>query len=70
VHRLLQRQPILSISAAGKELQLTAPTVTAAVGHLEKLGIVREATGRNYGRLYTSENYLKILTEGTEVTRA
>lgn len=66
VHRLLQGQPILSIAAASKELNLTTPTVTAALGHLEKLGIVREATGRKYGRLYTYEKYLKILNEGTE----
>ncbi len=66
VHRLLQAQPIISIATAGKELKLTAPTVTAALGHLEKLGIVREATGRKYGRLYTCDNYLKKLNEGTE----
>ena len=70
VHRLLQGQPIVSIAAAGKELQLTAPTVTAALGHLEKLGIVREATGRKYARLYTYDNYLKILNEGTEPLRS
>ena len=69
VHRLLQEQPIVSIAAAGKELQLTAPTVTAALGHLEKLGIVREATGRKYARLYTYDHYLKILNEGTEPLR-
>jgi Fic family protein len=69
VHRLLQGQPIVSIAAASKELQLTAPTVTASLGHLEKLGIVREATGRKYGRLYTYDNYLKILNEGTEPLR-
>jgi hypothetical protein len=45
------------------------PLVTAALGHLEKLGIVREATGRKYGRLYTYINYLKILNEGTEPLR-
>jgi Fic family protein len=70
VHRLLQGQPIVSIAAAGKKLQLTAPTVTAALGHLEKLGIVREATGRKYARLYTYDNYLKILNEGTEPLRS
>ena len=66
VHRLLQRQPIVSIAVASKELGLTIPTVTSAFGHLEKLGIVREATGRKYGRLYTYHDYLKILNEGTE----
>ncbi len=66
VHRLLQRQPILSIGAASKELKLTIPTVTASLAHLGRLGIVREVTGRKYGRLYTYDRYLNILNEGTE----
>jgi Fic family protein len=66
VHRLLQAQPIISIASASSELTLTAPTVTASLRHLEKLGIVHETTGRNYGRLYAYAKYLKILNEGTE----
>ena len=34
--------------------------------HLAKLGIARETTGRNYGRIYAYDKYLKILNEGTE----
>jgi len=52
VHRLLQTQPIVSAAIASKELNLSPPTVTDALGHLEKFGIVHETTGRNYGRLY------------------
>jgi Fic family protein len=66
VHRLLQAQPIISIASASGKLTLTAPTVTASLRHLEKLGIVHETTGRNYGRLYAYAKYLKILNEGTE----
>ena len=33
---------------------------------LAKLGIARETTGRNYGRIYAYDKYLKILNEGTE----
>lgn len=66
VHRLLQAQPIISIASASSKLSLTAPTVTASLRHLEKLGIVHETTGRNYGRLYAYAKYLKILNEGTE----
>ena len=66
VHRLLQEQPILSIAAATKELHLTAPTVTAALQNLDKLGIARETTGRNYGRLFAYAKHLSILDEGTE----
>ena len=66
VHRLLQAQPILSIASAGEELKLSVPTVTASLKHLAKLGIARETTGRNYGRIYAYDKYLKILNEGTE----
>ena len=66
VHRLLQAEPILSIASAGEELKLTVPTVTASLKHLAKLGIARETTGRNYGRIYAYDKYLKILNEGTE----
>lgn len=69
VHRLLQTQPITSVAITAKELKLSPPTVTAALGHLEKLGIVTETTGRNYGRLYAYAKYLKILNEGTEPLR-
>jgi Fic family protein len=66
VHRLLQAQPILSIATASDELKLSVPTVTASMKHLAKLGITRETTGRNYGRIYAYDKYLKILNEGTE----
>ncbi len=69
VHRLLQTQPIISVATASKELSLSPPTTTAALGHLQKLGIVNETTGRNYGRLYAYAEYLKILNEGTEPMR-
>lgn len=69
VHRLLQRQPILSIADASKKLNLSTPTVTGALGHLQKLGIVQEATGRKYRRHFTYAEYLKILNEGTESSR-
>jgi Fic family protein len=66
VHRLLQEQPILSIATASDELKLSVPTVTASMKHLAKLGITRETTGRNYGRIFAYDKYLKILNEGTE----
>ena len=66
IHRLLQREPILSIAGAAKAMHLTVPTVTASLGRLEKMGLVHEVTGRGYGRLYAYDHYLKTLNEGTE----
>jgi Fic family protein len=65
VHRMLQAQPLISIASASKQLNLTFPTVTASLKHLEKLGIVRETTGSKYGRLYAYDRYLKILNAET-----
>jgi Fic family protein len=69
VHRLLQAKPIISIATASDALTLTAPTVTASLRHLQKLGIVRETTGGKYARLYAYDEYLRILNEGTEPIR-
>jgi len=66
VHRLLQAQPILSIATASDELKLSVPTVTASMKHLDRLGITRETTERNYRRIYAYDKYLKIHNEGTE----
>ena len=66
MNSLPQAQPIPSIASADEELKLSVPTVTSAMHHLAKLGIARETTGRNYGRIYAYDKYLKILNEGTE----
>lgn len=65
VHRALQSQPVLSIAVASEKTKLTVPTVTAALERLVKLGMARETTGGNYGRIYAYAQYLKILSEGT-----
>jgi Fic family protein len=66
VHACLQRDPLASIARITDKVGLTHPTVTSAIGHLEKLGIVRPATEAKYGRLYAYHRYMKILSEGTE----
>jgi Fic family protein len=69
VHQMLKAKPLVSIASASKHLNLTVPTVTASLKHLEKLGVVRETTGSRYGRLYAYEQFLKILNAGTEPIR-
>jgi Fic family protein len=65
VLELMQRHPMTSIAKATTQLNLTAPTVRAAVESLEKLGILREITGKQRDRIYIYDNYVKILDEGT-----
>jgi Fic family protein len=66
VHDLLQRQPIVGIGPAGKQLKLTHPTVMKALAKLQELGIVREVTGRRRGLLFAYSRYMTILNRGTE----
>ena len=37
--------------------------------HMQRLGILREVTGRERHRLFVYEDYLAILNEGTEPIR-
>jgi Fic family protein len=66
VHELLQRQPIIGVASASDALKLTHPTVMKAIANLQKLGIVKEVTGRRRGRLFAYSRYMEILDRGTE----
>jgi Fic family protein len=66
VHQLMRKKPLVSVPRAATELGLTPPTVAAALQHLQRLGIVREVTGRQRDRLFVYSAYLAILNEGTE----
>lgn len=66
VHRLLQSQPVVSIAAASRQLDLSVPTVTASLKHLVTLGIVVETTGKYYGRVFAYGQFLKILNSDTQ----
>ncbi len=66
VHEYLQTRAIASIADIVKSLAITHPTVAKSLMHLHQLGIVREITGRERGRLFAYDHYLAILSEGTE----
>jgi len=66
VHQLLQQKPIVGIPDAAQKLGISAPTIAKSIEHLEKLGIVREITGKQRGRMFVYSDYLSILSHGTE----
>jgi hypothetical protein len=47
---------------------LTIPTVTAALRRLESLDIVRETTGKRYGRQFVYGGQLDLLDRGLGTT--
>lgn len=65
-HQFLERKPLVVIPEMVKALNLSTPTVTAALQNLERIGIVREVTGKQRGRVFVYDAYLKILEQGTE----
>jgi Fic family protein len=61
IHHELQTRPITNIRRLARSTHLSVPTVTKALEGLEKLGVVREITGRQRGRLYSYRRYLDLL---------
>ncbi len=62
-----QRNPILSIGGTAEKIGVSFPTVASAVEHMQRLGLLREITGKRRKRLFVYEPYLAILNEGTEM---
>lgn len=69
IYDIFQRRVALTIPKAANELGISQPTVTAAMRHLVKLGVVREATGRRRRKVYLYDAYMRILGEGAEPIR-
>ena len=65
VHAHLQRSPFAAVGETAEGLGLSPPTVARAIRHLERLGILRETTGRRRGQLFVYDAYLNILSRGT-----
>ncbi len=65
-HSVLMRSPVVSIQRVHERTGLTWPTASDAVGLLTELGITREITGKNYGRIFAYDEYIEILSEGAE----
>jgi Fic family protein len=66
IHDLATRSVVIGASSTTQQLDLSGPPVYAAIARLEQAGILREATGRQRGKLYVYSEYLRILNEGTE----
>ena len=63
---VLARYPILSPTQAAHLTNLSYPTVSNAMERMAAMGIVREGTGLSRNRQYVYDQYIAILSEGTE----
>jgi Fic family protein len=66
LHQLLQRRGLTTIPLASRQLGLSQPTITSGIAHLRALGIVRETTGRQRGKIFVYGAFLDLLSEGTD----
>lgn len=62
VYDQLQQRVIVSVRRTAEQLSISIPTATSALKALEEMGIVREITGRTYGRLFAYDKQLEILS--------
>jgi Fic family protein len=69
VHAALQRMPIASATDIARKIGISIPTAIASLTALEKVGIVKEMTGKKWGRLFSYDRYVRILNEGAEPIR-
>ena len=70
VHRVLQERPVLSASYAVMSTGISLPTVYSAIRHLQSIGIVKEVTGKKKNRIFTYDEYFRILSETSDPTVA
>lgn len=64
LHDHAVRQVLLRPPSAASAMGVSEPTAYKAVTTLERLGILREVTGRTWGKVYAYDEYLAILNDG------
>jgi len=67
VHRALLERPIATAGWLVKKTTISPATVNKCLNHLERLGIVRELTGKKRNRLFSYNRYVEIMNYGTEL---
>lgn len=57
----LFRQPYVTVASASRILGVSNPTAAKAIGRLEGAGLLREITGRGWGRVFEARPILEVL---------
>lgn len=66
IHHALQERPVANATQLAKRTKLSMPAIGRVLAGLEKIGVVREITGRQRNRVFSYAGYVRILSEGTE----
>ena len=65
LHYVATRDIVFTIPQAAQKLGFGEVTIAKAAAHLERLGIVREVTGKSRNKIYSYTEYLSLVSEGT-----
>lgn len=66
LHAVLEKRCLVSLAFAREQLGLSLPTVMQAMARLQKLGIVKELTGKQRKQIFAYTAYWKLVSQGTE----
>jgi Fic family protein len=66
LHEHLQGQPLTTIAQAAKTTGVNRTSISRCLKSFAELGIVSELTGKHRYRIFAYEQYIKMLSEGTE----
>ncbi len=66
IHNYFQKHPILKTTTIKEACDVSLPTVLRSLSTLEKLGIIREITGKERHKIFIYREYLDILSKGAE----
>ncbi|BCO30140.1 hypothetical protein TspCOW1_02430 [Thiohalobacter sp. COW1] len=69
LHELLKQRPIVNIGQAAAATGINRTSISRCIGLLEEQGMLRELTGNRRNRLFVYDQYIQVLSEGTEPIR-
>jgi Fic family protein len=62
----LFRNPYITVAAAAGAMRVSNPTARAAINFLQEKGMLKEITGREWGRMYLAPEILKAIGSGND----
>lgn len=66
IHAFIQQAPIVTTNRIKAATGMSLPTALRNLALLEELGIVKETTGKGRNKVFVYQDYLGILSKGTE----
>jgi Fic family protein len=63
-----RKKPVLTITELTSRTGLSKPTAISAVGHLIRLGIIKNTSEKKWGQFYSYQSYIDLITPDTDLS--